>query len=347
MQKKILIVADPLEGLKFSGDTSLAIAEGSLLLGHKVFWTIPENIGLLNGSPVLTQSTEILKVHPVQCPETHSTKIEHPVAVDQFDKVLIRKDPPFDSSYIDLCWILSQCQRDIVVNTPKALLTLHEKLTPWRLALDGIIPHYMMVPTLVSKSIHQLIHFATGQFTTAGQFLSQFSGIEPLKNFQFQVLCKPWRGHAGQGIHTFDSINALRTWLSQQPFQTQSKDFLDSAIILQPLLPEIHTAGDRRVFVVNGEVVFDFVRWPAKGRIEANLAQGGSATLEKMPDSLLEICKKIANYLKENGVLIAGLDFIGQRLTEVNITSPTGLRAYENLTGRKISKSVAEKLLNF
>jgi glutathione synthase len=342
MDNTVLIVGDPLDSLNFSSDSSLAMAEGALSLGYRVYWTTNENIGLLNGTPIVSETVEIAEIKIGQAPRIRKLINDgNPRSASGFNKIIIRKDPPFDQSYTDLCWILSQCEPLRVINNPAALLTYHEKLTPWRLVRDGILPEHMMVPTLISRTSAELLQFVTQQFEAAEIFLRQFRSIEIFKDFKFQMLCKPWRGHGGRGIKTFPSSLHFQEWLSSQ---TKDKP-LSEMLMLQPLLPEIKTKGDRRVFIVNGDVQFDFVRYPASGKIEANLAQGGQAKLEHMPEELLSAAQKIAGYLKRCGILLAGLDFIGERLTEVNITSPTGIRTFEQLSSKKCSKDIMIHLL--
>jgi len=346
MNKSILIVADPLENLNFASDSSLAMAQGALSLGYRVYWTTAENVGLLNGSPVISELAELTIVQAQHAPVRKSIQRgSNLTPVSDFSKVLIRKDPPFDSSYTDLCWILSQCSPELVINDPRSLLTFHEKLTPWHLLNKGIIASHQMVPTLVSKNPMDLISFARSQFEMADNFLASFRSLEEFKGFSFKLLCKPWRGHAGRGIHTFVSAEEFEKWLNRQQDLLVSNLFLSEHFMLQPLLPEIHSHGDRRVFIVNGKIEFDFVRRPAAGRIEANLAQGGHASLEEMSDEVLVTSQRIAQYLQKNGILVAGLDFIGQRLTEVNVTSPTGIRTFEKLTSKSITTVLMENLL--
>lgn len=347
MNKSILIVADPLEKLNFASDSSLAMAQGALSLGYRVCWTTADNIGLLNGTPVISELTEIAEVQAHDAPVLKSFQRGSVLTpASDFSKVLIRKDPPFDSSYTDLCWILSQCPNEHVINDPRSLLTFHEKLTPWHLLNQGIIASHQMVPTFVSKNPKDLIFFAASQFEMADNFLAPFRNLEEFKGFSFKLLCKPWRGHAGRGVHTFASTTEFEQWLNQQQVSLSGNTFLSEHCILQPLLPEIHSHGDRRVFIVNGKVEFDFVRRPATGRIEANLAQGGQASLEEMSEEVLVTSQRIAEHLQKNGILVAGLDFIGQRLTEVNVTSPTGIRTFEKLSSKSITTALMQNLLN-
>jgi glutathione synthase len=346
MNKTLLIIGDPLNSLNVPTDSSLAMAQGALSLGIEVHWTTPERIALFNGVPVLSSWTQLHEIKNGCSPVSSISRCQHFESLANYTHILIRKDPPFDTDYTDLCWILSQCRPGQVINDPRALLCLHEKLMPWRLLSRGIVPAHMMVPTMVSITKSTILEFAREQFASAESFLKTFANLPEFRNFRFKLICKPWRGHAGRGIQVFESQQAIEEWLNNESDHVTSSEVLTAHWIVQPLLPEIFSRGDRRVFIINGEVFFDFVRRPASGRIEANLAQGGSATLEPMPTELKDVCQQLAHYLKQEGVLIAGLDFIGLKLTEVNITSPTGIRTYESLTGQELTKNIMETLLN-
>lgn len=343
MTQALLIVGDPLDKLNYGSDSSLAIAQGALELGLTVHWATPESIELLNTSVIVENPITIEKVFAHRAPQVAPSGKTFDLG-HSYRRILIRKDPPFDAGYTDLCWLLTQLPAGLVVNAPQALLLHHEKLAPLLLARSGTIPDYALVPQLISQSPERLIGYANQLFQTATSLLSTLKNEPDFAQFTYKVLCKPWRGHGGRGVQTFSSIEELNDWLKLLPRDPRTA-LLEERIILQPLLPEIFSHGDRRVFVVNGKVIFDFVRRPAKGRVEANLAQGGTAELSAMTPLQRELSENIALELKKRGVLIAGLDFIGDRITEINITSPTGLRTYESLSGRAISKSVVQGLM--
>lgn len=343
-QARLLIVGDPLEKLQFTTDSSLALAEGALALGFVVHWATLTNLDLLNGTLVVQNPIEIRMVgHSLQTSDL-ACPVDKSLPVASYRKILIRKDPPFDESYVDLCWFMSQIAPDKVVNSVDALLLHHEKLTPWTLTKSGALPLHSVVPTLVSKRIQSLLTFAHEQFDTARSLLNALSSDPKFASFQFKLIAKPWRGHGGREIHSFCEPQEIEKWLSEMRVEGHSEE-LKTAWILQPFLPEIFTEGDRRVFIINGEVVFDFVRFPAAGKIEANLAQGGHAQLLPMSANLLQLSQRIGLELMKLGISIAGLDFIGERLMEVNVTSPTGIRTYEALTGNKISADLFAKIL--
>lgn len=344
MKPTILIVGDPLESLNYATDSSLAMAEGAIDLGFAVHWSTAADLELLNGSVIVKNRVIIEKINKTLPPSMVTMPVGHLVPLSGYRKVFVRKDPPFDESYTDLCWFLLQLENNRVVNAPQALLLQHEKLAPSMLAKAGIIPEYALVPGLVSKNTESLRLFALELFSTANSLLSSLQNLPDFKSFIFRVLVKPWRGHGGRGIQTFSCMKEVQNWLSHAEKDHATGELKD-LYILQPLLPEIFSEGDRRVFVVNGKVAFDFVRKPAAGKVEANLAQGGSAELRAMTPEQKRLSDKIAIELKRQGILLAGLDFIGDRLTEVNITSPTGIRTFESLTRTPIAKTIMQDLL--
>lgn len=342
MHKAILIIGDPLNSLAFSSDSSLALAEGALELGWQVHWTTPDKLLLINCDTAVQDYEIIRQVNQNSAPQTESIKTSVPLLLSSYHRVLIRKDPPFDESYTELCWFLLQNNTERIINSPRALLTLHEKMLPFILAKLGVIPDHCVVPSFVSQSQESLIAHAQKLFEQAESLAPVLAPHISSNNLQFKVLTKPWRGHGGRGIQVFESVEQMKRWLEQHHSLSPSSA---SRLILQPFLPEIFTQGDRRVFVVNGRIAFDFVRRPAPGKIEANLAQGGSAQLDPMSAEQTKLASQIALWLKDEGVLVAGLDFIGDFLTEVNITSPTGIRTFEQLAQQRISRDIMLELL--
>ena len=345
MQKSVLFVGDPLDSLAFRSDSSLALAEAALHLGWQVHWTTPERLSLINGE-VLAQDYEIIKkVNTNTPPEAESVQASSPHQISSYQKIFVRKDPPFDEGYTELCWFLLQIKSNSVINSPHALLTYHEKMLPFWLKASGTVPDHMVVPSYVSQNPEQLIAQAERLFNETSQLMPVLAQSLPADTPAFKILVKPWRGHGGRDIHVFDSPSELKRWLLRSP-EHSHQTTASSRWILQPFLPEIFTHGDRRVFVANGRVVFDFVRRPAAGRVEANLAQGGSAHLEPLSPAQAKIASEIAIWLKNEGIYLAGLDFIGDFLTEVNITSPTVIRTFEHLSEKNVIIEIMQELLS-
>lgn len=344
MLKSILFIGDPLNSLAYSSDSSLALAEAALHLGWQVHWTTPDQLLLTNGDPITQQIKIIKEVNQNSPPQAEEVLAKTPQPLSTYQKIFVRKDPPFDESYTELCWFLLQINTGSVVNSPQALLTHHEKILPYTLMKAGVIPDYTVAPSFVAQSSEHIVEHAEHLFDEASRLAPILLQGASANALTFKVLVKPWRGHGGRGIHVFGSVAELKSWLLQSFGSTQHSKATGRWIV-QPFLPEIHTHGDRRVFVVNGKVVFNFVRRPARGRIEANLAQGGSAHLEQLSAEQTKIASDIAVWLKKQGILLAGLDFIGDFLTEVNITSPTGIRTFEQLAQKKVSMEIMQDLL--
>jgi glutathione synthase len=328
---KILFVADPLSRLKLSSDTSLALAQAVLENSGRVFWCEPHQVGLFGNNIVVSLpielegiSTQELKLSPRQ-----GAALE---LLTSFTHVFVRKDPPFNEEYKDLCWLLASQNQVPVLNSAESLLNFHEKTLHLRAHAEGVLEDSEVVPTCVSREFSVLRQFV--------EMHMRWNETDPKSQSGFIV--KPWLGHGGEDVQLFkdgkDCIDHLASLAGNQ-------SLLSQRIIVQPFLPEIHTEGDRRVIIANGEVVCDFVRLPAAGKIAANLAQGGSAILADMSSQQKNLCARLARFLKVKGVHFAGLDLIGAKVTEINITSPTGIRTYETLSGINYSQHILKLLL--
>lgn len=305
--KKILFIGDALNTLKLSSDSSLALAEAALSQGHCVSWCTPEKVVYFKNTVLIEECDELVHVSSTQL---HiGKKQRHFLA--EFSLCFIRKDPPFDAAYKNLCWLLATEKNVKMINPPHTLLTYHEKSLPWHAFAEGVLEEHNLIPTCFARSLSTIQDFCTA-----------------LPNTQF--IAKPWLGHGGEDVTLFQEKSDLFTYL-------KSRDSKQDPLLVQPFLEEIHTLGDRRVLIANGKVVCHFVRLPAQGRIAANLAQGGSAQLKPLTPEQNEICLKLARYLQEKQILFAGIDLIGLFVSEINITSPTGLRTYENLAKTPVS----------
>jgi glutathione synthase len=241
--------------------------------------------------------------------------------LQEFSCCLIRKDPPFDEGYKNLCWMLS-CQTKVpILNSPQALLTYHEKTLQFRAYFEGVIQKENLIPTCVSSSFEMIKSFCT----------------ENQDSFQKGYVCKPWLGHGGQNIAVYKTQTKLFTALKAK--------LKGNPVLVQPYLEDIHTQGDRRVIVADGKLICHFVRLPPPGKIVSNIAQGGQPLLRKLTAEQKKICLNVAKFLKQKNIFMAGLDMIGSRLGEINITSPTGLRTYETLTGTCVATKIFQLLV--
>jgi glutathione synthase len=344
VNQTLVIIGDSLSTLKVSGDTSLSLVEAALRKNWTVFWCETNSVAMLNGE-VFFQNCKQIKIDSQfesyiydstfnlnqsinlleKClkPENLNTRVSLHEAKAQL--VLVRTDPPFNDQYRNLCWTLSLIpnQRKIW-NAPKALLTLHEKLLPYAALQLGILSASQIAPTLqfnLGNSLH-----------SAKDFLGQLSSQNKHKS---GFVVKPFDGHGGNGIQFFNTDSEVLSFLNE----------VKTSVLIQPMLPEVKSTGDKRIFVSGGKLMFAFSRLPAENKIASNLAQGGRAILCELTPNQKLISEKLAAWLAECSVSLAGIDMIGDTVNEINITSPTGVRAYESLTHENTHAPVFDALL--
>ncbi len=294
----ILIVSDPIQGLHPESDTGLSMLRYSLMKGSSVFWCIVDDISAENFTLVV-QAQKVQSCERKQLPELDPPE---PQNLDFFHTVWIRKDPPFDGSYVTLCWLL--CLREgkqLFINSPSLLLRHHEKFLPLEALDGGFLLERDIIPTWVCGS-------SSGD-SKSPSFLSG------------EVIRKPWFGHGGAGVQKFSSI------------EEALKDSSSLHYIYQPFLPMVTQTGDKRIFFFDGEYMGDFVRIPKKGSIVANLAQGGHGILKPLKPEEKNTCDRVGKFLKHLGIAIAGVDMIDGKISEINITAPTGFETLRELGG--------------
>lgn len=298
-----LIIGDPIRNLKPKTDSSLAIVREGLIRAHTFHWTTAEDLFLWQGR-VMVRAEEL-----TGCPENShpaSEQVKDPQPLNEYDGVWIRKDPPFDQSYFSLCWLLALEENNVpMYNKPSLLLRYHEKMIPIEAVEQGFLNANEVIPTFLP----------TGRrFPVPNDFPKGES------------VTKPWLGHGGKDVELHPGPK------SPEPY-----------FFLQPLQKEIYRGGDRRIFIFNGDVIGSFVRLPKEGEIKSNIASGGRGVLKDMTKKEIEIADRLSEFLKEKGILFAGVDMIAEKISEVNITSPTGLITYHDIGGPRL----APTLLNY
>jgi glutathione synthase len=222
------------------------------------------------------------------------------VELTEFDAILLRQDPPFDMGYIDTTFFLEAVHpKTLVVNDPVEVRNAPEKLFVTK--FPGLQP-----PTLI-----------TNDRAAIAEFRARHG----------DVVLKPLNGRGGSGVTrhladdpNLDSLLEIHAQLSEEP------------VILQKFLPSV-TKGDKRILLVDGQAVGAINRVPQKGQIRSNLAVGGKAEAVELTARDREICAAIGPELKARGLLFVGIDVIGDYLTEINVTSPTGAVALKTFTG--------------
>lgn len=297
-----LIVGDPLRNLKPKTDTSLALVRESLLRAHTIHWCTPEDLYFWEGR-VMARVDNITGCAVGSLPATEN--LEEHQAINSYDGVWIRKDPPFDVSYLSLCWLLALEENNVpMLNKPSLLLRYHEKMLPWEALEKGFLRPDEVIPSFMP---------AGRRFPVPSDFPKG------------ECITKPWLGHGGKDVEV---LAGPRT---PEPF-----------FFLQPLQKEIYKGGDRRIFVLNGDVIGSFVRIPAAGEVKSNIAAGGTGVLRDMTRKESEIADRVATFLQETGIAFAGLDMIGEKISEINITSPTGFMTFREIGGRNLSTPYLE-----
>jgi glutathione synthase len=298
----ILIIGDPIRNLKAKTDTSLAIVRDAIVRTHTIHWTTAEDLYLWDGR-VFARVDEITACAQLSLPATETVKEAQ--AINSYDCVLIRKDPPFDSSYLSLCWLLALEENNVpMLNKPSILLRYHEKMLPFEALERGYLRKEELIPTFLptGKRFPLPAEFPRGESVT-----------------------KPWLGHGGKDVQLHPTAH------SPEPFY-----------FLQPLQKEVHKTGDRRIFILNGEVIGSFARMPPAGQIKSNISSGGTGVLRDMTKKESELAERVAVFLKEVGVDFAGVDMMAEKISEINITSPTGFLTFRDIGGRNLAPAVLE-----
>lgn len=304
-----LFVLDPLERLLPAADTSIAFMRECARRGYGVWSCEIGDLSLRHGTPQARARQLDLAAQEGGSSwfQTHPLIVQ---ALEFWDVVWMRKDPPVDAAYLYATHLLSLAPADtLVVNAPEALRDANEKL--FALRFPELCP-----PTLVSCRIEDLL-----------QFRDEMDG---------EMVIKPLDGAGGEGVfHIVRTDRNARTILEVMTRHEQEM------IVAQRYLPEVRT-GDKRVIVVDGEPVGAVLRVPASEETRANFHAGGSAKSATVGDREREICRQIGPVLVTMGIVFAGIDVIGDWLTEINITSPTGIREISRLEGTKLEEVVVD-----
>lgn len=303
-----LIIGDPLKNLKAATDTSLSIAREMLQRSYVVHWATPEDLFLWEGR-IFARVENFTGCNDKSLPSTELLKETQ--ALNSYDAVWIRKDPPFDTNYIALCWLLALEEKNVpIINPPSVLLRYHEKLIPWEALESGHLETNEVIPS----------------FLPMGRRFPVPEGFP-----KGEAVTKPFFGHAGKDVKRIPGP------------QTPEAQFF-----LQPLQKEVNRTGDRRVFFLDGEMIGSFVRMPPEGEIKSNIASGGTGILRDMNKKEIGITDRLGLFLKERGIIFAGADLMAEKISEVNITSPTGFETYSAIGGPRLAPRLvdyAESLL--
>jgi len=305
---KIAFQMDPIAPVDIDADSTFRIAEEAQARGHELFYYVPDALAYVEG-----------RVTARGCPlEVRRIKGDHfslgePREADlgEFDVVWLRQDPPFDMHYITTTHLLQRIMPGtLVVNDPFWVRNFPEKL----MVLD--FPQ-LMPPTAIARDL---------------------ATIRAFKDRHGDVILKPLYGNGGAGVfhlsesdRNLSSLHELFTGFSREP------------LIVQKYLPEIKN-GDKRVILVDGEAVGAINRIPAKGETRSNMHVGGRPEKIALNERDHEICAAIGPLLRDKGQVFVGIDVIGDYLTEINVTSPTGIQELERFDGINVAAMIWEAI---
>lgn len=303
---RFLFVMDPFAGMLPDKDTSFAFMRAALERGHDVLHCRPEQL-----------FCQASRIGALCCPLVVSDKPPHVTAgpshreeLAELDAVFIRKDPPFDAAYLYLTQLLDLVkEQTLVINDPSAVRDANEKLYALRFA-------EFMPPTLVSSDEHQLI-----------DFVSQVGG---------RAVIKPLDGAGGSGVAVLGSTDVnLRPLIG---LLTAEGKRLAMVQEFQPSVVE----GDKRVLLLDGQVLGAIRRVPQAGDIRANIHVGGRVEATELTAAEREMVAALGQRLRDVGLWFVGLDLINGKLIEINVTSPTGIQELGRLTNTRPEQRVIE-----
>ena len=292
---------DPVAGIDITGDSTFALALEAQSRGHNLWYYTPENLSFNDGKvTALGQSLALFD----EVGAHYKTGPNETRSLDEFDIILMRQDPPFDMAYITTTHILERLPaRTMVVNNPAEVRNAPEKL---------LVTHYpnLLPATLISRDS---------------------AAIHAFRATHKDIIVKPLFGNGGAGVFRIQPNDQNLNSLLEMFFSTNREP-----VMVQAYLPAVRE-GDKRVILVNGEAVGAVNRIPGEGEARSNFHVGGSATATGLTPRDKEICAAIGPELKRRGLLFVGIDIIGDYLTEINVTSPTGIREIQRLSGIDIA----------
>jgi glutathione synthase len=299
---KIAIQMDPLESINIKTDSTYILALEAQKRGYRLFHYLPENLIYENGR--VSALGNVFKLFPNKKTFFKKSKTQK-IFLDDYDVVLVRQDPPFNMSYITATYLLEMVsEKTLILNDPKSIRDNPEKLSMFN--FKNIIP-----PTLISKNIEQCFNFQ--------------------KKYK-KTIIKPLYGNGGEGISKLEGINAL---LKRKILKLISR--YKQPIVIQKYLKEIKE-GDRRIILIDGEYVGSVARIPKKGSVTANFHTGGTAKKVGLVRRDKKICSILKPFLKKKKLFFTGVDVIGNYLTEINVTSPTGIQEINKLNGVRLEE---------
>tara|TARA_B100000780_G_scaffold278082_1_gene250470 strand:+ start:1126 stop:2046 length:921 start_codon:yes stop_codon:yes gene_type:complete len=300
MKKKILVIqGSNLKKVNVKTDTTLFLALEAQKRNFQIYYYEPKDLSFLDGR-VIAKCISLTFYEGRNL--FYKTKKKLDIDLSKANILLIRNEPPFDQQYINSTFILEHIEKKIkIINHPKSIREVPEKLFSIRLSK-------YMPSTLISQNLEEINKFFK-------------------KNKK--IILKPIEGYSGNEVVLLKKFNKkiVNRYLKKY-----------NHIIFQKFLPKIKN-GDRRVFIINGKVKGSITRVPKQGSILSNMSKGAVAKINKLTIKELKISREVASLLIKKNIYFAGIDFVqGKLIGDINVTSPTGLVTYYNLTGINLAK---------
>ena len=305
MMKILAIQGSNLKKINIKTDTTILLAAEAQKKGYKIFYFEPKNISFLNGKVIA--SCKHIKID-IGKKKFYSVLKTFNFNLEKSQIILIRNDPPFNNRYLYTTFLLNHISKKVkIVNHPFAVRNVSEKLF-------SINFMKYMPPTLISENLNEIRNF----------FKKHKS-----------VVIKPINGFSG------NSVFLLKTFAASKIRKLLR---IHNHLFFQKFLPGV-SKGDKRVFIIKGMIAGAISRVPKKGSILSNMSKGANAKLTKLTIKEIKASKAIAKLLIKNKIYFAGIDFVqGKLIGDINVTSPTGLAAYQNLSGINLAKLFWKKI---
>jgi glutathione synthase len=308
MSLNVAVQMDPIERINIRGDSTFALLLEAQKRGYALSYYTPDRLALQNGE--VSAAVQGLAVRDKT--GDHFTLAEAKrVALSDFDVVLLRQDPPFDLAYITTTHLLERIHpKTLVVNDPAHVRNAPEKI------LVTEFPD-LMPPTLITRDL---------------------AAIKTFRDEHNDIVMKPLYGHGGGAVFriTRDDLNFGSLYdMFAATFREQW--------MVQKFLPAVKQ-GDKRILLVDGEFAGAVNRIPAADDLRSNMVRGGAPAATELTTREQQICKRLGPALRQRGLLFAGIDVIGDMLTEINVTSPTGIRSVKSLGGPDAAAMIWDKI---
>jgi len=304
MTLKIACQMDPIERIDIRGDSTFAILLEAQKRGHDIFYYTPPDLSL-NGNRLVARGHSLSVLD--KAGDHYKLADARVIDLSTRDVVLLRQDPPFDMAYITTTHLLERIHpRTLVVNDPAHVRNAPEKI----FVLDFLD---LMPPTLVTRSLADVAAF---------------------RDEHQDIIIKPLYGNGGASVFRIQPGDSNLGSLVEL-FQTVFRE----PFMVQQYRPEVR-AGDKRIILIDGEVAGAINRVPAAGETRSNMHVGGTPAATDLTPRDLEICTRLGPELKRRGLLFTGIDVIGPYLTEINVTSPTGIRQVKAFGGADIAAKI-------